>query len=155
MTMQRQHRVRGQGRSSRIASRMMSLLLALLAVGVWMQPVQAQEDIVRAAVSDPVWQAAYWDNRTLSGPATVSRSDANLDFDWGTGSPDPALPADGFSARWTRYLYLEAGTYRFRATADDGVRVFVNDQSIIDGWFDHDAQTFSGNITLTTGHHLV
>ncbi len=151
MTVQQQQRLIRQWNSARS----ITLLFILFMMSLEVKSVQAQEDLVRAAVSDPVWQAAYWNNPTFSGPATVSRSDANLDFDWGTGSPDPALPADGFSARWSRYLYLEAGTYRFQATADDGVRVFVNDQQIIDGWFDHDVQTFSGNITLDTGHHLV
>ncbi|RIK44385.1 MAG: hypothetical protein DCC55_02790 [Chloroflexi bacterium] len=133
------------------------LVILLLVVGVAVQasPAHAQEDIVRAAVSDPAWQGAYWNNREMSGEPALVRSDPNLDFDWGGGSPDPAIRADQFSARWTRYLYLEAGLYRFAVTSDDGVRVFVNDRQIIDGWSDHPAQTFSADLPLATGHHLV
>jgi hypothetical protein len=128
------------------------LLLILLTPAT---PALAQDGIVRPAVSDPTWQATYWNNAALSGGPALVRSDANLDFNWGTGSPDPAIPNDEFSARWTRYLYLEAGLYRFTATADDGVRVFVNDRQIIDGWFDHEERSFAADLRLETSHHLV
>jgi hypothetical protein len=130
-------------------------LLLLVLGSTQATPAYAQDDIVRPAVSDPTWQGAYWNNRDLSGEPALVRSDANIDFDWGGGSPDPAVRADNFSARWTRYLYLEAGTYRFTATSDDGVRVFVNDRQIIDGWSDHPPRTFSADLPLATGHHLV
>jgi hypothetical protein len=115
----------------------------------------AQNNLVRPAVSDPTWQATYWNNSTLSGTPTLQRSDAQLDFIWGGGAPAPALNVDHFSARWTRYLYLEAGVYRFSATSDDGVRVYINDQRIIDGWSEHSEQTFTANVQVSSGHHLV
>lgn len=114
-----------------------------------------QNNLIRPAVSDPTWQATYWNNPTLSGAPALQRSDAQLDFIWGNGAPAPALNPDRFSARWTRYLYLEAGVYRFSATSDDGVRVYINDQRIIDGWSDHSEQTFTANVQVNAGHHLV
>src|SRR5262249_10455794 len=42
----------------------------------------------------------YFDNMDFTG-ATVSRPDAPVNFDWGTGSPPPGIGADTFSARWT------------------------------------------------------
>ncbi|MCL4861734.1 MAG: hypothetical protein KJZ93_20115 [Caldilineaceae bacterium] len=139
----------------RIEKAVLPMVFAMLLAALATAPVWAQDDIVRPAISDPTWQGAYWNNRTLAGEPALMRSDLTLDFDWGAGSPDPAIQPDNFSARWTRYLYLEAGLYRFTATSDDGVRVFVNDQPIIDGWFDHAAQSFSGNVQLATSHHLV
>ncbi len=41
------------------------------------------------------------------------RNDVTLDFDWGTGSPAPQIPVDGFSARWSRSVDFAVGTYRF------------------------------------------
>lgn len=110
---------------------------------------------VRAADSDPNWRATYWNNKDLAGDPVLQRDEPEINYDWGNGSPDGAVNADRFSARWTRYLYLEEGRYRFEATSDDGVRVFVDDQRIINGWSDHGVRTFSGSINLTTGHHLV
>jgi hypothetical protein len=105
--------------------------------------------------SDPTWQASYWNNMALSGAPVLQRTESSLDYNWGTGSPDPAVQADGFSARWTRYLDLAAGTYRFTATSDDGIRVYVNGVAIIDMWYDHPATTVSVDKSLGGGHHLV
>ncbi|MBN1137054.1 MAG: hypothetical protein JXM73_10730 [Anaerolineae bacterium] len=105
--------------------------------------------------SDPFWQAAYWNNMTMSGSPAVQRTDANLDFNWGLGSPDPDIQADGFSARWARYLDLAAGTYRFSATSDDGMRVQVDGDLIINDWSDHSARTVTADKYLGSGHHLV
>ena len=105
--------------------------------------------------SDPYWQASYWNNTTLSGPPVLQRSEPNLDHNWGTGSPDPAIQGDGFSARWTRYLDLASGTYRFTATSDDGIRVYVDGSLAINEWYDHSAKTVSVDRSLAAGHHLL
>lgn len=105
--------------------------------------------------SDPTWQALYWNNTTLSGPPVLQRSEANLDYDWGTGSPDPSVNPDGFSARWTRYIEVTPGTYRFTATSDDGVRIWIDGHLIIDQWYDHIPLTFTADKYLGPGHHLV
>ena len=91
--------------------------------------------------SDPFWQASYWNNTSLSGSPVLQRSESNLDYNWGMGSPGPGVYADGFSTRWTRYLDLEAGTYRFTATSDDGLRLYVDGSLLINEWYDHAAKT--------------
>jgi hypothetical protein len=130
-------------------------LLILFGIPLLTRTILAQDDVVRPAVSDPSWQGSYWNNMNLSGAPAIQRSVTDLDFVWGQGSPDRAIRPDQFSARWTRYLYLDAGLYRFRATSDDGVRVFVNDELIINGWSDHAEQTFMAHARLASGHHLV
>ncbi len=105
--------------------------------------------------SDPTWQASYWNNMALSGSPVLQRSEASLDHDWGTGSPGTGVNADHFSARWTRYIYEEPGTYRFTATSDDGIRVWIDDDLIINEWYDHPPKTVSVEKHLSTGHHLV
>ena len=105
--------------------------------------------------SDPAWQASYWNNTTLSSSPVLQRSEPNLDHNWGAGSPDPAVYADRFSARWTRYLDLAPGTYRFTTTSDDGIRVIVDGSTIINEWYDHPAKTVSADKALSAGHHLV
>ena len=103
----------------------------------------------------PFWEVSYWNNPSLSGEAVMMGTDVNLDHDWGTGSPHSTVSADRFSARWKRYIDVAAGTYRFTATSDDGIRVIVDGRSIIDQWTDHPAQTFTGDVDLAAGHHLV
>jgi hypothetical protein len=105
--------------------------------------------------SDPAWQASYWNNMTLSGTPALQRSDAHLDFNWGNGSPGPGVNADQFSARWTRYIDVPAGNYRFTATADDGIRVWVNNDLVINDWSDHPARTTTADRYLSAGHHQI
>ncbi len=92
----------------------------------------------------PDWKGEYWSNRHLEGSPTVVRNDRHIDFNWGSGSPDWRIPNDDFSARWTRRYDFSRGMYRFYARADDGVRVYVNDNRIINEW--HDSR---GDVTYT------
>jgi hypothetical protein len=105
--------------------------------------------------SDPGWQAMYWNNTALSGPPVLQRAEGNLDYDWGTGSPAPGVNADQFSARWTRYIDVTPGTYRFTVTADDGMRLWVDNGLLINQWRDQSPTTFSAAKYLGPGHHLV
>lgn len=73
---------------------------------------------------------------------------ASIDFHWGYGSPGAGIPGDGFSARWTRTVPFESGLYRFAASTDDGVRLWVRDRLLIDSWKDQVATLYSGPIQL-------
>lgn len=126
------------------------IVLALIAPGL-----ASAQDGPRPQHNDPFWTVEYWNNSMLAGQPLVTGADAAIDFNWGQGSPNAKMGADNFSARWMRYLSLDAGTYRFTARSDDGVRVYVDDVLIIDQWNDHAAQTFSVEEDVSTGHHLV
>jgi hypothetical protein len=144
-------------------NRSLSILLALAlacAFGLSALPVAAQNVTPPAGPaqpqhSDPTWYAQYWNNTTLSGNSVLQRSEANVDYDWGYGSPDPSVPVDYFSARWTRYIQVAPGNYRFTATSDDGIRVSVDNKLIIDQWSIHAATTYTADLYLGDGHHFV
>jgi uncharacterized protein YraI len=90
---------------------------------------------------------------TLSGAPVLVRDDWNIDFNWGAGSPAwGTVNADQFSARWTRTVPLQAGRYRFTVTADDGARLWVNNQLIIDRWYDHATETFTAEVNVAGGN---
>ncbi len=101
----------------------------------------------------PDWRAEYFNNPTLSGTPVLVRNDAAINFNWGGGSPDPRIPIDNFSARWTRALNLDAGTYRFTMTVDDAARLWVDDQLVIDEWHDGAVRTVTADYTLIQGSH--
>jgi len=105
--------------------------------------------------SDPIWQATYWNNPTLSGPPAMHRIETHLDFDWGYGSPDAIINSDRFSARWTRYIDVTPGHYRFTVTADDGIRLWVDNKLIINQWQDQAPTTYTAESYLGPGHHLL
>jgi hypothetical protein len=86
----------------------------------------------------------------------VTRCDGAIDFDWGPGSPDPALPVDGFSVRWSGTISLAAaGSYTFTTTSDDGVRLQVDGQTVIDRWLDQGVSSYSATLSLAAGDHSV
>ena len=93
----------------------------------------------------------YYDNIDFTNPV-LSRTDATVDFDWGTGSPDADIGSDTFSVRWSGRIeprFSEA--YTFQTTTDEGVRLFVDDQLIIDQFVDQTATSHTGTITLVAG----
>lgn len=93
----------------------------------------------------------YYDNKDLTN-LKLARTDATVNFDWGSGSPDSSIAADTFSARWTgRVQPLYSQTYTFYTYTDDGVRLWVNNQLIIDKWVDQAPREWSGTIDLTAG----
>ena len=112
---------------------------------------------VPAQAADAQWQARYWNNRTLTGDPVIRREENAIDHDWGDGSPDSTLipSGDNFSARWTRTVNFPAGTYRFTATMDDGMRVWVDDRQIINSWIDSQVRTIQGDISLGAGDHAI
>ena len=102
----------------------------------------------------PEWRGEYYANRDLAGEPSLVRNDAKIDFDWGASAPAAGLPADRFSVRWTRRIDFSPGTYRFSVEVDDGVRLWVDDQVVIDRWQDG-IGTYSGDVYLDGGRHRV
>jgi M6 family metalloprotease-like protein len=96
-------------------------------------------------------RATYFANPDFSG-ASVSRVEGAMNFDWGVGSPDPAIPVDNFSARWVgELLPPTSGLYTFYSTPDDGVRVWVDGKLVIDSWIVQANAEHVGRIALTAG----
>ncbi|WP_441656234.1 PA14 domain-containing protein [Fibrella arboris] len=88
----------------------------------------------------------YYNNKTLTAPSVMSRTDAVIDFDWGNGSPGSGVNVDNFSVRWTGQVEAPVtGNYVFTTIADDGVRLWVNDVQVINDWNDHAPTTTNSN----------
>ncbi len=100
------------------------------------------------------WKGSYFKDKYLS-EFVEERQDAEIRFNWYGDSPGPNIPNDRFSVRWERVLEFEGGAYRFHATSDDGVRVYVDDTIVIDAWNIQPATEFQGDITLRPGMHKV
>jgi hypothetical protein len=83
------------------------------------------------------WLAQYFNNSDLSGSPAAERVDTAVDFIWGSSSPIPnTVEADNFSVRWVGSPTFPAGRHQFLVTADGGIRLWVNDQLLIDSWTD-------------------
>jgi hypothetical protein len=94
---------------------------------------------------------AYFNNMNLTSPG-LERVDSSINFDWGSGSPDPKIEPNTFSVRWTGFVEAKsAGTHTFYTVSDDGVRLWVNNMLIIDNWTDHAPTENRGTIALEAG----
>lgn len=95
----------------------------------------------------------YYTNNTSasfdSDIPVVTRIDKKIAFNWGSGSPDSTVSNNAFKVRWTGKLRpLSNDTYTFYVTAGDGVRLYINNQLLIDSWNDKTTTVDSAQITL-------
>ena len=111
-----------------------------------------------ATVPTDRWKGEYFNNKDLSGAPSLTRDDGqgNLLFNFGNLGPNACgVGSDQFSARWTRTVNFAAGTYRFTAAADDGIRLRIDGVLKIDKWIDQGTTTYTADVTLTAGNHTI
>jgi hypothetical protein len=78
----------------------------------------------------------YYNNTALSGGHVLQRND-RINFTW-NGSPGPGVNADNFSVRWTGLVEASAtGNFRFQTRSNDGVRLWINGNLVINNWTAH------------------
>jgi endoglucanase len=81
----------------------------------------------------------YYENRDFNN-LVLTRVDPVIDMNWAGGSPGGDMPSDSFSVRWTGTIESRiTETYTFYTQSDDGMRVYINNQLVIDDWNDHAA----------------
>ncbi|MCY7282712.1 MAG: hypothetical protein LH679_04555, partial [Cyanobacteria bacterium CAN_BIN43] len=80
----------------------------------------------------------YFDNPDLTN-LKLTRTDPTINFSWISGeSPGIEIAPTTFSARWTGAVEAEySESYTFYTASDDGVRLWVNGQELINNWTDH------------------
>ena len=77
----------------------------------------------------------YFNNLAVDGAPHFTRLDAQLNFDWAFSGPAPGTINDDFSARWTGQVQARSSEdYIFSITADDGVRLWIDGQLLVDDW---------------------
>jgi LysM repeat protein len=101
------------------------------------------------------WLGHYYNNTDLTGPPVFTETVPWIGAEWDTGSPDPAVRIDYFSARWTTRLHLDDDTYRFCAMSDDGARIWIDDELVLDEWHPNNGVAYCGIFNATAGDHNV
>jgi outer membrane protein OmpA-like peptidoglycan-associated protein len=93
-------------------------------------------------------------NGTNFQTKVTSRMDREINFNWENRRPAAGMDVSYFSIRWTGKLLAPAsGKYTFSARVDDGIRVWVGGQKVIDAWALHDEGRFSGTIDLKANQY--
>ncbi len=91
--------------------------------------------------------------KTFNGSPNYSDNTTSVNYSWSTNSPVPGfINVDNFTVRWQGEINPSfSQTYTFYTVTDDGVRLWINDQLIIDKWVDQGPTEWTGQITLTAG----
>ncbi|MBK6795215.1 MAG: PKD domain-containing protein [Acidobacteria bacterium] len=121
--------------------------------------VYNSDNCLQSNILENQWKGEYYNNTTLNGQPRMIRNDGDsfINFNW--YDPEPSticgISQDQFSVRWTRSIVFTPGTYRFSMSVDDGGRLVIDGQTIIDKWIDQAETLYQANVTLTAGTHLV
>jgi HEAT repeat protein len=123
-----------------------------------------EKKALEASATPPPPKAVAGDGTGLAGhyykgrdfrDLKLSRVDPTIDFDWGDGEIDPAVGADELCIRWTGQVLPQfTETYTFSTFTDDGCRLWVNGQKLIDEWRDKAADEATGTIALKAGEKV-
>jgi hypothetical protein len=113
------------------------------------------------------WNVRWWEWQTdpredsaalaalfLTHPLDVSETDT-LAFDWRGAAPTPKVPADHFATVAETTLTLPAGCYRITTISDDGIRVFLDGEPVLEDWTWHAPKEIAVERTLTAGSHTI
>ncbi len=95
------------------------------------QPVVVDDGYVNGILGE------YFDEAELQNASALRlrRIDNSVNFNFGYDAPDPSMEPESFSIRWTGYIKpLVSGNYTFKTYSDDGVRVFIDEETVIDNW---------------------
>ena len=103
---------------------------------------------LRTPDGKPGLRGEYYRQLGWPGEPDFTQIDTTLDFHWDNASPDN-MPDENYSIRWTGQLIpQESAEYILALTSDDGSRLWVNGELLIDNWGKHAMFTKTGVVTL-------
>lgn len=101
------------------------------------------------------WSGEFYNGEDLQGDPVATHQEPWIGFEWETSSPMSDVPSDHFSARWTKSIHLESDRYRFCAMSDDGARIWVDDELVLDEWHANNGVAYCGRYWAEAGTHNV
>jgi len=119
-------------------------------------PLLQQERLVQLGQwlqvnGEAIYGAEPWLKTGEEKEVTLERVDQQIDFDWVRNAPGRPIKEDDFTAVWTGYLQpLYSETYMLDARADDGIRVWIDGDLVVDRWERAEGDT-GGAVRLEAG----
>ena len=91
-------------------------------------------------------------NKTFSYPATLGRTDAQINFSWGLAPPAPGIYPANFTVRWTGFVQPQfSEAYSFIVRSHSGARLWIDGELVVDQWTDAPSADGVGTIELQAG----
>ncbi|MBT2595494.1 choice-of-anchor D domain-containing protein [Arthrobacter sp. ISL-72] len=102
------------------------------------------------------WHAQYFKGTSLAGSPVVTGCTPTINQTYSSGNGPAGVGSEQYSAHWTRTMDAGAGTYKFTARADDGIRIQIDDQVVLDQWIEQSASSdIVKEVDLAEGPHSV
>ena len=101
---------------------------------------------------EAIYGSSAWWKAGEHRQVTLERIDPTIDFYWNRNGPGHPIREDDFTAEWWGYLEPpQTGEYTFSATADDGIRAWVDGRLVVDEWDDEEPSAAGPTIRLVGG----
>ena len=98
------------------------------------------------------FHAEYFKNIHFEGAPVVKQTEKKINYSWAAGTELEGMPKDYFSVKWYSTMCVdETADYEFTLGGDDGYKLFINDQPIIDDWTPGGFRTTNVTKTLKAG----
>jgi hypothetical protein len=122
--------------------------------GAFVDQVRVRKEINAGCAGE--FKAEYFNNRDLSGTPVFTRCEkAPINHNWGTSSPGSGIGSDNFSVRWTGSFDFEKANYNFVTATDDGVRVWLDNNQILNNWQDQGLTPNLVTRQMSAGKHTL
>ncbi|WP_298263225.1 alpha-L-fucosidase [uncultured Lutibacter sp.] len=107
----------------------------LLQLGAWIETNK-----------EAIYASRPWIKSGEEKEISKKRIDKNIDFYWARNTPLEPIKEDDFNISWEGFIQSKfSETYTLEATADDGIRVYIDDKLVLDQWKNKD-QASDGNV---------
>ncbi|MEW6251396.1 MAG: PA14 domain-containing protein [Planctomycetota bacterium] len=114
----------------------------------------------RVPLGDPQlsgWVVTGYDGAQFERKVFVD-SWPKIQGDFENRPPDPRLPSEFYSLKLASYLFIEpgqAGVHTFELSSDDGARLYIDDELVINHWGHHGLSPRAATLHLGPGPHPI
>lgn len=103
-----------------------------------------------------MWRATYFQNKELSGEPFGTYDESIPFHNWGFDPPQKGMSSNNYSARYESILKVEDADYfTFKTISDDGIRLFINDELVLDFWIPQDSVRREATKYLEKGEYNI
>ncbi len=99
-------------------------------------------------------KAEYYANSGFEGTPEITRYEDEIYYDWGLGSPEGLSVSDYFTVRWSGEITVGEKDIFFNVYSDDGVRVIIDGETIVDGWDTYNKTFITKSLGAGTTHDI-
>jgi hypothetical protein len=96
----------------------------------------------------------FFKNANLSGEPSYTSVSDKIYFDWESDGPEEIGLSDYFSIRWTGEITVSNKDTKLYFYADDGVRVWIDNELVIDGWDVYDTYFTTDTLAAGSKHEI-